>query len=124
MLVTLCCRKGWQGDRKVFETMKQVISTIGKLADERPEHIDGYMAERPEMMRDVIRVWAPCGCCLTYMSASASVLSQCENEKDDFSWALAEEALNALRRAEDQEHKEGVQVATPTKLEIIKFTQS
>ena len=98
----------------MFEQMKKALSEVGRLADDRPDHIDGYMAERPTAMPDCIRVWAPCGCCLTYMSASASVLTQCDSDRDDFAWAEAEAAIGALRAAEDAEKSNGQSGSSPS----------
>lgn len=112
------CQVGWQRDPKLFETMKKVMARVVHLDDERPEHIDGYLAERPDGLKDCMRVWSPCGCCWTYMSPNASVLTQCESAEHDFNWATAEEALNALRAAEEGERNRASQPG-PNSLAIV-----
>lgn len=108
MQVTMMCRPGWQRSREMWDEMKRVIAETGKLADQRPQDLGGYLAERPEGLPHCMRVWAPCGCCWTYMSASASVLTQCDAQEHDFNWTEAEQAIAALRAAEEPEIKEGV----------------
>jgi hypothetical protein len=103
MQVTVSFKSGWHRESNVFETYKQVLASLGKLADEKPAHVDGYLAERPTTLQHCIRVWAPCGCCLTYMSAAASVLTECAAEGCNFEWHQAQEAIEALRRAEEAE---------------------
>jgi hypothetical protein len=117
MKVTLVCQPGWQKDRAIFEEMKKVLSEVGKLADERPSGSQaGYLAERPDTMRGLIRVWSPCGCCWTYMSPAASVLTQCDSPEHDFSWPEAESAIAALRAAEEPPAKK----AEAPQLAIVK----
>jgi hypothetical protein len=105
----------------VFDEQKQVLSTVGRLAEERPQDAqEGYVAERPDTLNHCIRVWSPCGCCLTYMSAHASVLTQCASKAHDFDWAEAQRALQALQRAEQAE-KGGVSAESSNKLAIVKL---
>jgi hypothetical protein len=112
MRTKLLTDPNWWEDAKLFETMKQVIAQVGQLADERPEGpLVGYMAERPETLRNCIRVWAPCGCCVTYMSQTVSVLTECALESCNFEWSEAQRAIEALKVAEDE---------TPSTLAIIK----
>jgi hypothetical protein len=116
-------RGNWWRDKRVFEIMKQVIAQVGRLAEERPKDVQGYVAERPEAFRDVIRVWSPCGCCVTYMSANASVLTQCNASEHDFDWTEAELAIQALQRAE-AEIKKGETGGESQKLAIVKLAKS
>jgi hypothetical protein len=98
--------------------MKKVLSDVGRLAEERPAQSggSGYLAERPSTLPGLYRVWSPCGCCWTFMSQAASVLTQCEQAEHDFVWAEAEAALAALIRAEAEE---GGQNVEPVKLAIV-----
>lgn len=132
----------------MFNTMREVISNLGKLADERPANLgSGYIVNRPELMQHVIRCWSPCGCCVTYMSQNASVLTQCdlesscavcallrdehgrvdhdfESREHDFDWTEAERAIQAFLEAETGEQtlaivKRGVEDGESTKLAPI-----
>lgn len=91
----------------MWDEMKKAIAETGKLADQRPtQRLDGYLAERPEGLTGCMRVWAPCGCCWTYMNPSASVLTQCDAVEHDFNWTEAQAAIDALRAAEAPEIEE------------------
>jgi hypothetical protein len=81
---------------------------------ERPEaQIDGYLAERPQLMSHCIRVWAPCGCCWTYAGAEASVLTACVSESCNFSWTEASAALARLQELEKQNEHRNAEAERP-----------
>jgi hypothetical protein len=127
MRVTLHCKAGWQKDRAVFEQVKEELSRVGKLAESRPGNAAaGYLAERPDTLKGLIRVWSPCGCCWTYMSPAASVLTQCDSPEHDFNWPEAEAAIAALRAAEESQQTEGESVGEPEqpKLALVKLPKA
>ena len=102
----------------MWADMKKALSDVGRLAAARPpEAANGYLAERPVLIPHLLRVWSPCGCCLTWMNAAASVLTQCDSTEHDFSWAQAQEALAALQAAEGA----SAPAAPEPKLAIVKL---
>ena len=107
----------------MFQSMKDALSAVGKLADERPaEPLVGHLAEHPSTpsLKGSIRVWSPCGCCLTYMNKSASVLTQCDAKEHDFDWVQAEQAIAALQAAEaPATESKGEASGQPSKLAIV-----
>lgn len=124
MYTSLRTKEGWYEDKKVFQLMKDVVSQLGRLADERPPNLgSGYIVNRPELLRHVIRCWSPCGCCVTYMSQSASVLTQCEEREHDFDWSEAERAIQAFLEAETGEQSLAIVKIEKTAKEVKEGTE-
>lgn len=78
------------------------MSEMAKYVDAHhrpPKAQEGYEAERHPLLKELIMVWAPCGC---YWAGGhgGSFVGPCFNMDCGFAWSEVERALQALQEAE------------------------